>query len=224
MTVTFSTKADAVYHYLRGKILRGEVQPGQRLVARHLADELGVSEIPIRETLRRLQSDGLVTFTPHIGAVVAEPSRAEIEEALAIRAALEPLATRAAAAHGLSADVVRELERACDAMETAAATSDHDTYAAENHAFHVGIYGHAGVPIADGIIREMWYLSDRAPVRTVFSEHPERMSGSNDEHRRILAAIVARQADTAEALMRAHKQRSFTLYADRHLREAENRA
>ncbi|MBM3450214.1 MAG: GntR family transcriptional regulator [Armatimonadetes bacterium] len=222
MVVTFSTKADTVYHHVRERILRGEVQPGQRLVARHLADELGVSEIPIRETLRRLQSDGLVTFTPHIGAVVAEPSRAESEEALAICAALEPLATRRAAVHGLPPEIVAGLERACDEMEAAAVLLDHDAFAAKNQAFHLGIYGHSASPISIGIIREMWYLSDRATVRAVFAEHPERMGRSNEEHRQILAAIVARDADRAEDLMRAHKRRPFELYSERHLRDGEH--
>ncbi len=81
----FETKSDWAYRRLREMIIDGELPPGSRLVLRRLAEELGLSEMPVREALRMLQRDGLVEFQSHRGATVVPISRAAVVEALSVR-------------------------------------------------------------------------------------------------------------------------------------------
>ena len=87
---------DVVFQTLRQAILRGTLQPGERLMEIHLAQKLGVSRTPVREAIRMLQLDGLVTMVPRRGAVVAEITISDLEDVLEVRAALEELAARKA--------------------------------------------------------------------------------------------------------------------------------
>src|ERR687889_1899121 len=94
----FRTKADLVHEELRARLLRGDLQPGGRVRIAALARELGVSQIPVREGVKRLEAEGLLAFETHKGAVVPHLSPSDIEETFAIRAELEGLAARRAAA------------------------------------------------------------------------------------------------------------------------------
>src|SRR6266852_9187131 len=84
------TVASATTRALREKILSGEIGDGEQLRQDALAAEYGVSRIPLREALRQLEAEGLVSFYPHRGAVVSTLSLAEIEELFEIRALIEP--------------------------------------------------------------------------------------------------------------------------------------
>src|SRR3984957_14263705 len=93
----FRTKADIVYENLREQILNGELRPGDRVLINRVAREFGVSDIPAREGVKRLEADGLVSFAVHKGAVVTRMGHLEVEELFAIRTELEALAIRQAA-------------------------------------------------------------------------------------------------------------------------------
>jgi len=89
-TIERQTVAAATTRALREKILSGEIGEGEQLRQDALAAEYGVSRIPLREALRQLEAEGLVSFYPHRGAVVSTLSLAEIEELFEIRALIEP--------------------------------------------------------------------------------------------------------------------------------------
>ena len=99
MATAYRTMKEIAYEAIREAILSGRFLPGQRLVADELAQEFGTSRMPIREALQRLENAGLVSITPHRGAVVSELSEQEIVEIYHIRAVLEGLAARLAAPH-----------------------------------------------------------------------------------------------------------------------------
>ncbi len=88
---------EVVFHSLRRAILEGTLEPGERLMEIHLAQELGVSRTPVREAIRQLEQEGLVVTYPRRGAVVAKITRKDLEDVLEVRAALEALAVRKAA-------------------------------------------------------------------------------------------------------------------------------
>ena len=90
------TKNVLLYEKLRQKIVKGTLKPGQRLVMAEIAKSFGASETPVREAIRRLESEGYVSFTPHAGAVVTRTDERELSEIYLIRIALEALATRLA--------------------------------------------------------------------------------------------------------------------------------
>ena len=87
---------DVVFNTLRQAILRGELQPGERLMEIQLAQRLGVSRTPVREAIRKLELEGLVLMIPRRGAEVAEITRQDLEDVLEVRMALEELAVKIA--------------------------------------------------------------------------------------------------------------------------------
>ena len=97
--ISFKTKSVAVYDAIRKEIVDGKLKPGQKIVMRSLAKQFGLSEIPVREAIRKLESDGFVEFTPHVGAVVTTIDEKEFVETYLIRIELEALATRLAVSH-----------------------------------------------------------------------------------------------------------------------------
>ena len=99
MAVTFKTKNEAVYERLRHDIIDGKLKPGQRIVISDLSKEFGFSEIPIREAIRRLDSEGLLQVTPHVGTIVTEIDEKEVTEIYLIRIELESLAAKLATPH-----------------------------------------------------------------------------------------------------------------------------
>lgn len=118
--ITFGNVQDAVVDGIREQILSGELQPGDRLRQDELAEIFGVSTMPVREALRHLQAEGLVTFHPNRGATVSEISVEEYEEIYRIREELEVLAAHWAA-QDFSRISVDELKRLLDEIEVAEA-------------------------------------------------------------------------------------------------------
>src|SRR5258708_18534023 len=88
---------DMAYEALKKRIIEVDLQPGERLVERDLADELKVSRIPLREALRRLAAEGLVVLVPHRGALVSPFTPADVRDLFDVRESLEVLAARLAA-------------------------------------------------------------------------------------------------------------------------------
>ena len=104
-----TTLADKSYQHVRDLLVRGELAPGQRLVTRTLADEIGVSLAPVREALNRLASEGLVEHIPGAGAFVKEADRQDLEELYVLRDATESCAA-AEAARYISEQQLEELD------------------------------------------------------------------------------------------------------------------
>ena len=96
MKLEYRSKNELVYQRLRTAIIHGEYRPGTRLVIDQLAAELGVSQIPIREAIRQLESDGFVTFEPYAGAKVTDITAGFIFEVFALLESVEVICSRAA--------------------------------------------------------------------------------------------------------------------------------
>jgi DNA-binding GntR family transcriptional regulator len=195
------TLAEQVYQHLRREILDNAWPPGAALPEQTLAAQLEVSRVPVREALRRLAADGLVTLRPRHGAVVSTLSPQQFLDAYRVREALEELAIRLALPHLTAADL-EELEALQDAMRRAAAANDADAFFAANRAFHArfversrneylkGIY----FPLIDQMRR---HISSSLGLRG-------GLERSIEEHQAILAAVRAGDAAEAARLLREH--------------------
>src|SRR5579862_7591453 len=86
-----------IYEEIRNKIINGDLPPGTRLRERELADELGVSRVPVREALPYLQADGFITLESHRGAIVTELTLRDVRELFDVRLGVEVYAARLAA-------------------------------------------------------------------------------------------------------------------------------
>ena len=124
-------------------ILSGRLPPGTRIVETRLAQELGVSQAPVREALRDLELFGFVTSSPFRGTQVREISPEDLLEIYPVRAALEAVAARTAASR-IDDETLARLEKHVGAMREAAAKGDHRAHVDADYAFHQAIIKASG--------------------------------------------------------------------------------
>ncbi len=203
---------DRAYDDIREAILTGALRPGERIKERDVAAQMGISTTPVKEALRRLEQDGLVVSQPRRGAVVGPLVLTPPAEILQIRADLEGYAARLAAEKmpaTQKALLVDELE-ALDAL-VVTSTDDRDVVAEATNAFH-----HSIRQGADNVFLER-FLDTLAPfdrtIRIKSSRDPVEWSVDREEHRAIVAAIVAGDGETAERVMHEHIHRVIAFHA-----------
>ncbi len=126
---------DIVSNTLREGILTGELQPGERLMEIHLARKLDVSRTPIREAIRMLELEGLVTMVPRKGAEVAKISEDDIRDVLEVRKALDSLGAKLACER-ITPEEKEEMKKAEEEFEKAVLTKDAKTIARADVEFH----------------------------------------------------------------------------------------
>lgn len=195
------TVASMTLEALRDGILRGIYPEGRPLRQDAVAVELGVSRIPIREALRQLEAEGLVTFTPHRGAVVSTLSLAEIDELFALRSQIEGELLRRAVSR-LTSDHLDRAQGVLDAYERALRSGDVAAWGELNWQFHSTMYAPADRPLTLGVAQRLHRHADRYLRMQLALTHGE--SRANEEHRAILAAARRRDARRAVALLREH--------------------
>ena len=200
------TKNLLVYEKLRQGIIKGTLRPGQKLVMASLAKKFKTSETPIREAIRRLESDGYVTFTPHSGAVVTEINQQELSEIYVIRISLEALATRLAVPF-ISQDDLIWLKKKNDEMKAIVEKERYDKLARLNKEFHLRIYKAAPLPRLYKMISDLWDAFERWP--SVFTYIPERAASALVEHEQIIEALEKADVDQADDLMKEQKRKSL---------------
>ena len=186
---------------LRERILRGDYPEGEPLRQDALAEELGVSRIPVREALRQLEAEGLVTFSPHRGAVVSSLSLDEIDELFELRADIEAdLLARA-----IPAMTTEQLDRAVDLLdefEIALATGEVTRWGPLNWHFHAALYAPANRNFTMGVLQKLHQHSDRYfRMEVLLAQGGGR---ANEEHRAIAKAVGEKDIALASELMRTH--------------------
>ena len=185
---------------LRAEILQGALKSNLPLRQDELAERFGVSKIPVREALYQLKAEGLVTFFPNRGAVVAELSSAEVDEIYAMRIALEPLALRRAIPHLTIANLA-EAATLLDAIEQEKSIA---RWGELNWEFHALLYQPANVPRLMEWVRLLHINVARYLV--IFLVGLEYQATSQREHRAILEACRQGQIETAVTLLEQHLQ------------------
>jgi DNA-binding GntR family transcriptional regulator len=171
-----------------------------------LAKAFGLSETPVREAIRRLESEGYIDFTPHMGAIVTKIDEGELVEIYLIRIALEELAARLAGPHIGEKDI-DFLNRKNREMEAAIQQGQYENLAAMNKAFHLRIYKAAPFPRLYKMICDLWDTFERWP--SVFSYVPERAAASVEEHKKIIQALRERDMEQADRLIKEQKERTM---------------
>lgn len=200
---------DQVFEKIRQAIIAGKLKPGQRLVERTLAEQLGVSRTPIREALRMLELEGLISYLPKLGAVVAQVSDAEVLEIYRIRAVLEGLAARMAAER-ITPEIVNKLMKKLIDIEGAARQRDLARLEREHRQFNDIIYRAAGsVRLYDMITTLVDHIHRYTKVGYSL---PGRIEEATREHRRLAEAIKGKNGALAEQMAREHIDNSRKAY------------
>ena len=191
----YSSKSDIVCAMLREMIISGELSASEPLRQRDLAGRFGVSQTPVREALRRLESEGLVVNDPHRGATVAESRNGIVQDNSQIRAALEPLGARLAAL-AITDEQIAELQRLNDAI--VGLEGDDEGYGELNRQFHFAIYEAAGSPMLLSMMRLLWHAMPQGPKVT--RPHSE----SATQHQELIEALAAHDPERAARITQLH--------------------
>ncbi len=189
-----------VHDSLRQAIIAGRLKAGMRLNERQLASELGISTSPLKEALRQLESEGLVRTEPRRGTFVTFSAR-QAEEMTLARAALESIIARQAAKHGAE-EAFDGLRSIIEEMRAAVASGDVQDLITLNEKFHDAIHEASGCEYLRRL-QNAQRMYDHAARVTVLSREEVRRA-SFLEHEAIMQAIVTRDTDKAERLMREH--------------------
>lgn len=206
MKTAFKTKNEVVYESLRKEILEGKLKPGQRVLMSDLTKKFGFSGIPIREAIRKLESEELLVGTPHVGTSVSKIDPDEIIEFYLMRIELESLSARLAVPH-LDISELGHLEKILEKTEKAVGENDFEMLGKLNKEFHLRIYHAAPYPNLYKFVVELWEKVHR--IKSVFVIAPERGEKSLKEHREILKAIRKQDAKLTAKLIRRQKENSL---------------
>jgi len=189
----YRTKQELVYRTLRDAILRCELAPDQRLVIDDIARRLNVSTIPVREALQMLQSEGLVTMVPHVGAAVSSLSRESVVDVFSVLEGLQVVAGRLAASEA-SAEDLNELSALVKEMDQAIEDGEYEHWADVNTGFHARIGAIPGLTLLRQSNEQALDRWDR--VRRFFYNGvlSHRIANAQREHHELIAALSAHDA------------------------------
>jgi DNA-binding GntR family transcriptional regulator len=198
------TKQQVVYDTIRERILGGAYGPGFRVVIDALAAELGVSALPVREAIRRLEAEGLVVYRPNAGAQVTPADPTLFHEDMTVLAILEGHATALAAPRLRESDM-RRLRTTTDDMARAMERMDPLAFGRHNRAFHRVILDRCPNRALVEMVSEVERRLD-AIRRTVFVNIPYRGATSIAEHRALIELLEKGGPPARiEAAARRHK-------------------
>ena len=189
---------------LRQRIYSHDLAPGTWVDEQALADDYGISRTPLREALKVLASEGLVTLKPRRGCYVTEISERDLDEIFSVMALLEGQCAHITARKATDADLER-LRKIHEKLEKAAGGGDIDGYFEANQAFHQALQKITDNRWLLQVIEDLRKVIKLSRHHSLFSEG--RLEQSLAEHRGILAALIERDAERAELLMRAHIDR-----------------
>ena len=197
--------ADRVFSQLEDEILSGACPPGSVLTELAISDRLGVSRTPVREAIRRLEQENLVTASGK-GVVVHGVSPQDLRDIYEIRMRIEGFAAAKAAAHA-TPDQLRELKEAVDLYEFYTSRSSAEQIKSTDTAFHARIFEACGSDTLRDILTLLHRRTQR--YRKLSLEDPGRAAVAAGEHRAIYEAIAAGDAALAEQRTVQHIQNAL---------------
>ena len=198
-SVSFVPKSDYVYRTLREAILNGLLDPGTMLNQSEIAEKFRISRMPVRDALKMLAQEGLVRLVLHHGARVTHFSDRDIQEIYAIRKILEGYAVREAIPH-ITKAVIAKLEDINRAIEQNSRKGKVDSMIKENERFHLLLYEGCKNKKLLELLKNLW---SSYPKR-IFWQIQGRADQVVHQHKEILAAVKAKDANRAQKLIQAH--------------------
>jgi len=209
-----TSKSQRAYDHLHERIERGVYGPGYRLVLDAIARDLDMSVVPVREALRRLEAEGVVTFERNVGARVTEIDPDDLHETTETLAMVEGAAI-GLAVPSLTADDVAEARRLNEQMRESLAAFDPVRLTRLNEAFHRTLTDPCPNEQLKGLVDDGWRRLARLRQST-FGFVPGRAHDSVEEHERILRLLEAgARAHDVELAVRDHRLASLHAYLDR---------
>lgn len=200
-------KSDIAYKFIKDKIETGEYSPGDRIVIHDIAVQIGISDTPVREAMKKLASENLIEMESHKGARISPVNIENLEEIFLIRLELETLACRIAVKNATEEEIL-ELESLVEKMDECINNNDTETYTQYNSKFHDLLYYASHSPVLIDILTNLYSRSERS--RMVFHYAPLRSRISNAEHRAIVEGIKEKNEEKAASAIRTQKEFAFS--------------
>ena len=198
--LTAETLPSKIYRILREAIIKGQLQPGERLVQDELAKTLNVSRMPIREAIKQLAAEGYVTVEPHKGAVVKQFTIHELEEIYFLRAKFEPMAA-AESLKTMSPQLVNQLRELNERMKK---TDDTDEYIQLNIQFHHLLIKDCPWGKLNSIIENLWTGFPQQTPHLL----PNQIATSISEHDLMVEALANDNIELTCQLLEQHITRA----------------
>jgi GntR family transcriptional regulator, rspAB operon transcriptional repressor len=192
---------------LREEILSGELEPGQRIVQDAVAARYGSSRIPIREALRVLASEGLVTIQPDVGARVTTMDARDLDEVFMLRERLEPLAISESGRH-IGPEDLRHARELLAESERHANTADVERYLELDHKFHTFLMSFSERPRLQKMVESLTNSARRYRRSYLLHQPISSYEISVAEHRLILDALERNEPDDAALVSLLHIRRT----------------
>ena len=197
--------ADVAWIEIREQILNGQLSPGETVGLKEQAERLGISIMPVRDAVKRLQHEGLVVQVQQREAYVAPLSLEDMEDVYGVRAALESLAIERACRH-FNQEHFDQLSRILDAFTTAYENGDVRTGREYHRRFHLYLYALAGSPTLDRLIPPLIDTTER------YRAFSQSLRGSvrqrREEHQSLLQVCLSGDAESARTLLASHLLRT----------------
>lgn len=213
---------EVVTETLREAIVNGVLKPGERLMEIQLAEELGVSRTPVRESIRKLELEGFVVMVPRRGTYVADLSIKDINEVYEIRTVLDVLAA-GLAAERITEEEQEQLERILFQVGELVEANDIEKLIEVDSQFHDILYRASRNDRLVGIINNLREQFTR--FRSISMKYPGRLKNTLEEHTRLVEAIAQRNPDLAQQVAREHMENSEQIllkeFDERQFRETE---
>lgn len=196
-----NTRKDLVADRIRDRILRGSFKPGARLDQVLIAEELNVSRSPVREALRTLEAEGLITSIPNRGAIVTERSLDELKELYFTRSLVEGIAAERAVPHLRK----KTLDKLDSILYAATLTSDYQELLTLNNEFHMRIYRSFQQNFLSNTIQQLRNMA--APYNRLYLDTEGSIRQAWADHRKIFEACVKADAQKAGLETQKHLDR-----------------
>lgn len=190
---------EQVYEDLRYRLITGRIAPGVGISTRGLAQQLGVSQMPVRDALGRIAAEGAVDIRSKRAVMVPRMTLARFEEIMRLRTLLEPMAAEAALPH-ITAERLRRIRAADAATDAALGEGDVNAYMESNFRFHSLIYGAAPLPLANRMIESLW-MQFGPFMRVVYGRYGT--ASMVDQHQVAVEAITRGDAAALRAAITA---------------------
>jgi DNA-binding GntR family transcriptional regulator len=202
----YLTKSEYIYQALKDEILEGSLPEGSRIIIADVTKKYGVSPMPIREAISKLQKYGYVEVEPHQGARVASMDLSKLKEITILRNELEPLVAKLATPY-IDEPLIQELDELIVLMEEAMVNEDRTQYEKLNKEFHHKIYDRNPYSYIKELNDELWNKSEISKV--VLTKAPNRLQESLKEHKMWLQAIKDNDPDEVARVVKLHKTNAF---------------
>ncbi|MGL5363754.1 MAG: GntR family transcriptional regulator [Bosea sp. (in: a-proteobacteria)] len=199
-------QAEKAYRALKKLILDNEIPPGSHLLEQEAGLRLGMSRTPVREAMVRLQQEGMVEIRPRHGMRVLPISLGDMAEIYDILTVLEALAARRAAEQGVTTEALAQLEAAVRDMDLALDQDNREAWAEADMRFHALLVAASGSRRLQNAVGNVVDQSSRARHLTLHLR-PKPLA-SNEDHRAVVEAIKARDADRAHDIHFQHRERN----------------